>query len=133
MSTVAFVVISPATRTTPVVTSVSIATRDSGSWERTASRTPSEIWSAILSGCPSVTDSDVNSDLPLTMHFPLMNSSFGSSMTLLESLENTGVAVGKSTKSHRPLPQEALQCERQIATGRDLEGIPRPERGSEAL
>jgi hypothetical protein len=26
----------------------------------TASRTPSEIWSATLSGCPSVTDSDVN-------------------------------------------------------------------------
>src|SRR5688572_4593079 len=25
-----------------------------------ASRTPSEIWSQILSGCPSVTDSDVN-------------------------------------------------------------------------
>src|SRR5579859_2540736 len=26
----------------------------------TASSTPSEIWSAILSGCPSVTDSEVN-------------------------------------------------------------------------
>jgi hypothetical protein len=26
----------------------------------TASRTESEIWSATLSGCPSVTDSDVN-------------------------------------------------------------------------
>ena len=39
--------------------SVSQATRPLGSSARTASRTESEIWSAILSGCPSVTDSDV--------------------------------------------------------------------------
>lgn len=30
-----------------------------GSWARMASSTASEIWSQILSGCPSVTDSDV--------------------------------------------------------------------------
>src|SRR6185436_15422980 len=59
-STYVSVVISPATTTRPVVTSVSQATRPSGSSERTASRTESEIWSATLSGCPSVTDSDVN-------------------------------------------------------------------------
>src|SRR6266536_178905 len=58
-STYVFVVISPATTTRPVVTSVSQATRPSGSSRRTASRTASETWSAILSGCPSVTDSDV--------------------------------------------------------------------------
>src|SRR6476619_1774478 len=52
--------ISPATTTRPVVISVSQATRPWGSSERTASRTESEIWSATLSGCPSVTDSDVN-------------------------------------------------------------------------
>ena len=40
--------------------SVSQATRPFGSSARTASRTESEIWSAILSGWPSVTDSDVN-------------------------------------------------------------------------
>src|SRR5580700_5317161 len=40
--------------------SVSQATRPYGSSLRTASSTPSEIWSAILSGCPSVTDSEVN-------------------------------------------------------------------------
>ena len=40
--------------------SVSQATRPfSGSPERTASSTESEIWSAILSGWPSVTDSEV--------------------------------------------------------------------------
>ena len=52
-------VISPATTTRPVVSSVSHATRLVGSPSRMASRTASEIWSAILSGWPSVTDSEV--------------------------------------------------------------------------
>src|SRR3954449_12267387 len=60
MSTYVSVVISPETTTSPVFTSVSHATRPYGSSRSTASRTPSEIWSAILSGWPSVTDSDVN-------------------------------------------------------------------------
>jgi hypothetical protein len=59
MSTYVFVVISPATTTSPVVISVSQATRPPGSSASTASRTASETWSAILSGCPSVTDSEV--------------------------------------------------------------------------
>ncbi len=59
MSTYVVVVISPATTTRPVVIRVSQATRPSGSSVRTASRTASEIWSAILSGCPSVTDSEL--------------------------------------------------------------------------
>src|SRR5207248_10483819 len=59
MSTYVSVVISPATTTSPVVISVSQATRLPGSSVSTASRTESEIWSAILSGWPSVTDSDV--------------------------------------------------------------------------
>src|SRR5882757_7359358 len=53
------VVISPATTTSPVVIRVSQATRLFGSLESAASRTASEIWSAILSGWPSVTDSEV--------------------------------------------------------------------------
>src|SRR5205807_1460063 len=53
------VVISPATHARPVVTSVSQATRAVGSSTRIASRTASEMASATLSGCPSVTDSDV--------------------------------------------------------------------------
>ena len=56
----AVVVISPARTTIPVVTSVSHATRAVGSCARIASNTASEIWSDILSGCPSVTDSDEN-------------------------------------------------------------------------
>ena len=62
-STYVSVVISPATTTSPVVISVSHATRASRSSVSTASSTASEIWSAILSGWPSVTDSDVNSNV----------------------------------------------------------------------
>src|SRR3978361_644564 len=62
MSTKVSVEISPETTSRPVCTSVSHATRPVGSSRMTASSTPSEIWSAILSGWPSVTDSDVNRD-----------------------------------------------------------------------
>ncbi len=44
-----------------MVTSVSTATRDRGSFASSASRIESLIASQILSGCPSVTDSLVNS------------------------------------------------------------------------
>src|SRR5215207_9570025 len=57
--TYAFVVISPAMTASPVVTSVSQATRDEGSSASRASSTASEMASATLSGWPSVTDSDV--------------------------------------------------------------------------
>src|SRR4029453_8724394 len=60
MSTYVLVEISPETTTRPVFTSVSQATRPTGSSRRTASSTASEIWSATLSGWPSVTDSEVN-------------------------------------------------------------------------
>src|SRR5579863_6517531 len=59
-STYALVVISPAITTRPVAVRVSQATRLVGSSVRQASRMASEIWSAILSGWPSVTDSEVN-------------------------------------------------------------------------
>src|SRR5881392_102538 len=55
-STYARVEISPATTTRPVVHSDSHATRLWGSCSKIASL----IWSHILSGWPSVTDSDVN-------------------------------------------------------------------------
>ncbi len=60
MSAYASVETSPATTTVPVVTSVSTATRLLMSWVSRASRTASLTESASLSGCPSVTDSDVN-------------------------------------------------------------------------
>src|SRR6266478_5590015 len=46
--------------TRPVAVKVSQATRLEESSARQASRMASEIWSAILSGWPSVTDSEVN-------------------------------------------------------------------------
>src|SRR5260370_9965797 len=46
--------------TRPVAVRVSQATRLEESSARQASRMASEIWSAILSGWPSVTDSEVN-------------------------------------------------------------------------
>src|SRR5438552_17297937 len=72
MSTYVSVEISPATATRPVVISVSQATRPSGSLPSTASRTESEIWSATLSGWPSVTDSEVkrNSRMPFARRLP---------------------------------------------------------------
>jgi hypothetical protein len=47
--------------TPPVLIRVSQATRALVSSAIMASSTASEIWSAILSGCPSETDSEVNS------------------------------------------------------------------------
>src|SRR5688572_24684745 len=64
-STTAFAVISPAITTSPVLQSVSAATRARGSFASTASSTASDTWSATLSGCPSLTDSEVNRKLLL--------------------------------------------------------------------
>ena len=60
MFTTAFEVISPAMTTMSFLTSVSQATRLSGSCASIASRTASEMRSATLSGWPVVTDSLVN-------------------------------------------------------------------------
>src|SRR3954454_10634158 len=73
-STYPAVVTSPATTTRPVVRSVSTATRLCGSWRSISSRTESLIWSAILSGCPSVTDSEVKRR-PATASYPLPHRS----------------------------------------------------------
>src|SRR5262245_51327590 len=62
----AFDVISPATTTRSVVTSVSQATRLIGSVARQWSRTASDTWSATLSGWPIDTDSLVNRKRSLT-------------------------------------------------------------------
>src|ERR1700679_2534359 len=69
-STQALVVTSPATITTPVLTSVSQATRPLTSAARMASRMASEIWSATLSGWPSDTDSEVKEKLLLMRRIP---------------------------------------------------------------
>lgn len=58
-------VISPKTMTIPVLVAVSQATLEAGSSTKQASRTASEIWSAILSGWPRPTDSEVKRNLPV--------------------------------------------------------------------
>src|SRR5690349_22560697 len=60
MSRSAWVVTSPITTHRPLVIADSQATRACGSWASIPSSTASETWSQILSGCPSVTDSDVS-------------------------------------------------------------------------
>ena len=64
-STFAVVLVSPASIQRLVVTSVSHATRPSGSCDRMRSSTASETLSQSLSGWPSVTDSEVKSCVPL--------------------------------------------------------------------
>src|SRR5438309_6399307 len=59
MSRSACVVTSPMTTQRPLVIAVSHATRAWGSCASIPSNTASETWSQTLSGCPSVTDSDV--------------------------------------------------------------------------
>src|SRR5437764_4775484 len=59
MSSSACVVTSPITTQSPLVIAVSHATRAFESWASIPSSTASETWSQILSGCPSVTDSEV--------------------------------------------------------------------------
>src|SRR5712691_4806845 len=59
MSSSAWVVTSPMTTQSPLVIALSQATRAAGSWASIPSSTASETWSQILSGWPSVTDSEV--------------------------------------------------------------------------
>src|SRR3546814_12035439 len=61
----ALAVISPATIAKPVLTIVSQATRARLPWARLASRTASEIWSALLSGGPSATDTEAQRGLAI--------------------------------------------------------------------
>src|SRR5882672_554086 len=102
MSAQVLVVISPATKTMPVVTSVSIATRELKSSRITASRTASETWSAILSGWPSVTDSEVKRYVPVGMDDRLLLFRPGSGslpgVGIDQSCEDKGVSIRKSTE-----------------------------------
>src|SRR5690554_4885857 len=71
-STQALVVTSPTIMATPVLTMVSQATRAYLSWAMMASSTASEIWSAILSGWPSETDSEVKTEYSLMSLSPYL-------------------------------------------------------------
>src|SRR5262245_61768696 len=141
-STTERVVTSPATTVRPVVTRVSIAARDPGSPLRTSSRIASEIWSAILSGCPSVTDSDVKRYRPLAMLAILLIAAarrnnrvpgFARKALLYKPLRPTVNANPKprgSPETDGSLPEKALEGQGQVTTRRDLVGAGGPQRGA---
>src|SRR5581483_6847545 len=82
------------------------ATRAPGVWLRHQSRTASEIWSQILSGWPSVTDSDVKSRLGESMNVLLLGISVAPSPlsgTLFPGSQVLLLLVGQvvDTDAHR--------------------------------
>src|SRR5688500_6146404 len=133
MSTYVVVVISPATQASPVVTSVSQATRARGSSARIASRTASEIWSATLSGCPSVTDSDVKRLRSATAGSRLRNGEVGGHRSAGGGTprhvraglraEHPGARAGRvAERGARPAPERRLGGGRRRRGERGLRG-----------
>src|SRR5712691_2188865 len=113
MSTYVSVVISPATTTRPVVIMVSQATRPCGSSVSTASRTESETWSAILSGWPSVTDSDVKEKERFAMAARLADGQEGGDGGLSGALRAVGREGAELRQPRRQLhPGEGQQRQR---------------------
>ena len=96
------VVISPIIWTRPVVQVVSQATRAPGSCFRIASRIASEIWSQILSGCPSVTDSEVNRYLDMVSCLLFNGKMCGSERQLDENHAAHPVTAANTAKSAFP-------------------------------
>src|SRR5215213_2548215 len=93
------VVISPSTRTSPVVVAVSQATRAWGSSLMIASRMASDTWSHILSGWPSVTDSDVNRYCEAsTMLIPLPVKTPGGGYHGASAGRGTGARLARMTQ-----------------------------------
>src|SRR6266852_266066 len=98
----------------PVVSRVSHATRLAGSSVRQASRMASEIWSAILSGWPSVTDSEVNKyrffDAKLCVSFVHVFRSVVRMLLLLRRSENlrTQSRAGYALKIHAAATEQTV-------------------------
>src|SRR5881275_15360 len=123
MSMYSLVVISPATITSPVVISVSHATRLFGSLRSAASSTASEIWSAILSGWPSVTDSDVNRNVRSAIRARLAS--------LHDGDDRLHVAVARAVEHERlQRPQVLVEPRRHRLVGELRERL---QRGQGAL
>src|SRR6266700_118723 len=118
--------------TRPVAVNVSQATRLAGSSVRQASRIASEIWSAILSGWPSVTDSEVNRQRVLDgkccVSFYIARVSRGNT-SLATSLQKPGYckldyrAQRGLTKSNRQ-PRNALAMAVMMLARRYEQGCP---------
>ena len=111
-SSTALVVISPASTTSPVVSSVSTATRDPGSSASAASTIASEIWSASLSGWLSVTDSEVNrnpSPSFMTCRLPVSGMPVSGMMAELTSSDRTSATPATMARSFC-LATSGLRC-----------------------
>src|SRR5882672_1159830 len=109
MSTIADVVISPPTTTRPVVKKVSQATRPWASSSRTASRTVSEIWSAILSGWPSVTDSDVNRKLSIAPRCSGWRQGSGQQKVLVNKIGETSYPILSEQRADRQVTLDGIR------------------------
>src|SRR5258706_14669363 len=99
--------------TRPVAVRVSQATRLEESSRRQASRMASEIWSAILSGCPSVTDSEVNRKRLIAVKLVSPQGNFEPLRPIWEGLRSprllTGVRLNLNQNGIRDCPQTATE------------------------
>ena len=99
------------------MTSVSHATRALGSRRRTASSMASEIWSATLSGWPSVTDSDVN------------RNSRGPAVGIRRIVVETSALGSWQTPADRPMRRARLPDADLSSSWRERRGNSSPGRG----
>ena len=91
-------VISPPTITVLLVMKVSHATWACSSNFKQASKTASLILSAILSGCPSLTDSDVNNFFSILFTYKKLPPEIGRSIFSSQLIaQDSGILLRKST------------------------------------
>src|SRR5690554_2125168 len=128
-STQALVVTSPAMMATPVLTMVSQATRAYLSWAMMASSTASEIWSAILSGWPSETDSEVKTEYSLMSLSPYLT--IRGSNIIRRPLQSSLRSQGAERSGAVATANGALQKSLQLNSSRSLkpDGFSRPGAG----
>src|SRR5262245_56739170 len=97
-----------------------------GSCARIASRTPSEIWSAILSGWPSVTDSDVNRWRPMRP----MNLSLTGGFLVRQTANGTrATRIGQSTTGMEFVVDPAQSCLENVRIDLGSREVRVPEHG----
>src|SRR5579863_5902178 len=102
--------------TRPVAVRVSAATRLYGSCSRQASRIASDTWSAILSGWPSVTDSEVNKKRSL--NFGLLPIEGIHRIGLPQWLDGPDCACEKKQETRSPTIRRVPASMRHACTGR---------------
>ena len=112
--------ISPNTITTPVLQTVSHATREAGSSVKHASTMASDMTSHNLSGWDSVTDSDVKRKVLLSA---LLSSSMGDDVVAVVVLSAAAGLVGESQGAPSPI---------EMSVGLFVEDAPSPAPSADA-